>query len=448
MGQPLRPGPGGRFARRVCLVLLAVMAPASWSAETGRAPSRDCETSILEGAGPIGLLWFREGCRVFLRLWSVAPSAFGQWGRGPTANAESCADCHPGHGRGGLASGPGNAPVPAVLRLSLKGAAQGGAPRPHPRYGHQLQTLGILGRVPAEGRLRVEWIESRGMHDDGEVVLLRRPGIVVADPAFGPLGPDTLFSLRVAPGLEGLGLLEAIPERALRRRLGGRARLNRVIGSHGPVTGRFGWKAGQADLESQVAAALHEDLGVTSIHHPVDNCPAVQTACRAETPARGPEASVSDLESLVAHLRMAAPRTSAATPDGRTASGAGLFAALGCATCHVPSWRLPADTALPGAAGITVRPYTDLALHSMGPGLSDGRPEFRAGPADWRTAPLWGLSRARGPDGTWHLLHDGRAGSVEEAVLWHGGEATAARRRFSALPRAKRQQLLRFVESL
>jgi CxxC motif-containing protein (DUF1111 family) len=84
----------------------------------------------------------------------------------------------------------------------------------------------------------------------------------------------------------------------------------------------------------------------------------------------------------------------------------------------------------------------------MGEGLADGRPDYLAGPRDWRTQPLWGLGLSAAVSGSSALLHDGRARSVTEAILWHGGEAEASRERFRSMPKADREALVHFVESI
>jgi CxxC motif-containing protein (DUF1111 family) len=103
---------------------------------------------------------------------------------------------------------------------------------------------------------------------------------------------------------------------------------------------------------------------------------------------------------------------------------------------------------LPALSKRTFRPFTDLLLHDMGPGLADGRPDFKAGPRDWRTAPLWGIGVSEQVNGSTHLLHDGRARNVLEAILWHGGEAKASRDIFAGLSKAERDDLIAFVNSL
>lgn len=324
-----------------------------------------------------------------------------------------------------------------VLRLSTPGPD--GTPRPHPAYGLQLQQQGTLGVVPAEGSATIDWIEERVALEDGAVVRLRRPAIRVDALAFGDLGPDTLMSARVAPSLAGLGRLEAIPAAALEALAardagdGIRGRVNRPNG--GTTVGRFGHKANVASLRDQVLVALHEDLGLTSAAFPEQNCPRAQADCARQPAAQRPEVRDDEIDDLVAFVRALPPPEPRSTNDAMVRIGAALFRTMNCSGCHVP--RIA-----PGAP----EAYTDLLLHDLGAGLADGRPEFEAGPRDWRTAPLWGAGAAAAAGA--RFLHDGRARSLEEAILWHGGEADAARMRYVRLPRSSRAALIRFLSTL
>jgi CxxC motif-containing protein (DUF1111 family) len=374
------------------------------------------------------------GREAFDTLWSVAPSAFGVWGRGPTSNAERCADCHPA---------PGEALAADALLARLAVPRQDSRLVPHPAYGMQLQTRGVLGRVPAEGVLHVQWEESTVTLDDGTPVALRAPRAQLDGLAFGPLD-GARVSLRRALPLHGVGLLEAVPGAVLESLAavpaapGVHGRVSRVPDPtvNTPAIGRFGHKAAHPSLFAQAAAALHQDIGVTSPLHPWQNCPAAQRECLAAGDPGALEAGqrlVEDLAIFLATLP-APPRQAGTHPDGER-----LFETLGCAACHRPV--LPV-AGIPGTA--QVRAWTDLLLHDLGEGLDDGVAEHDAEPRLWRTAPLWGLARRHG-DG---LLHDSRARCVEEAILWHGGEAATARHRYAALPAGARAALLRFLESL
>lgn len=380
-----------------------------------------------------------RGRLLFEQRWFVAPSSLGPWGRGPTSNAEACSDCHAGRGRGAPPEAPDEPMTKMVLRLSKQAAAADGAARPHPLYGLQLQQQGTLGVVPAEGSATIDWIEESVTLDDGAVVRLRRPTIRVESLAFGAFGPDVSMSARIAPALAGLGRLEAIPAAALQALAardagdGIRGRVSRI--AVGSSVGRFGHKANVATVREQVAIALHEDLGLTTELFPEQNCPQIQVDCVRQPPGRGPEVRSDQLDDLVAFVRAVPPPQRRADDDATIRLGATLFRTINCIGCHVP--RITPDG--PEA-------YTDLLLHDLGDGLADGRPEFQAGPRDWRTAPLWGAGAAATAGA--RFLHDGRARSLEEAILWHGGEAGAARARYARLPQSSRSALIRFLSTL
>jgi CxxC motif-containing protein (DUF1111 family) len=285
---------------------------------------------------------------------------------------------------------------------------------------------------------------------DGETVTLRKPHLLLKALNYGPLEPEVLLSARVAQPIAGMGLLEAVPEATLlelanaQRRAGLNGRPNWVFDmeQQRTVIGRFGHKANQPSLRQQVATALIEDLGVTSRLFPNESCTPTQTAC-ASMPSVGTlELSDSRFDALLFYLRALAPSPEPVASSEEIARGERLFAQTQCAQCHVPELKTgPAPLA--ALANKTIRPYTDLLLHDMGEGLADERPDFAAGARDWRTPPLWGLA-----SGEASYLHDGRARTLTEAILWHGGEAQAARDAFVAMERHQREALLAFLQSL
>ena len=399
---------------------------------------------------------FTEGRKGFSQHWAVAPSILGLWGRGPTSNGEACTDCHDNGGRGRPPAGPEEPLQSMLVRLSIAGTGPHGEPAPDPNYGDQLQEEGILGRVPAEGHAAIQWSEFQVALGEGELVRLRRPGIELRELAFGPLAPGALLSPRVAPALVGVGLLDAIPEQTIlaaaarSRAAGFDGRPNRVWNAIDGrrAIGRFGHKANVATLLQQIVTAYHEDLGVTSRWFPDENCPAVQIACRAEPPGGHPELPEAFLDPVLLYARALAVPARRNADQAVLKTGEALFAKAGCSGCHAPTLETGDYAPLPAASHQTIHPYTDLLLHDMGDGLADGRPDYAAGPRDWRTAPLWGLGLSGIVNGNTTLLHDGRARSVTEAILWHGGMAEAARDAFRAMSKQERDALIAFVMSL
>lgn len=399
---------------------------------------------------------FEQGRELFAQRWVVAPSPFGLWGRGPLSNAEVCTDCHAHNGRGRPPLTDSEPMRSMLVRLSVPGTGVHGEPLPHVAYGDQLQFQGVLGKVPAEGEAYVRWTEARVVLADGETVTLHAPTVEFRELNFGPLGAQTMYSLRLAPPVFGLGLLEAVPEGAVRtiaeeqRDLGLAGKQNRVWDrtKQASAAGRFGLKANQPNLRQHIASAFLADMGVTSALYPEESCTSVQRECKAMPAGRQPELEEGQLDALLFYVRALGvpPRRNA--DDAQVQLGERLFGTLQCGACHVPALATGDLPAVPQLARQTIHPYTDLLLHDMGEGLADGRPDFEAGPRDWRTAPLWGLGLSEDVNSNGFLLHDGRARSVVEAILWHGGEAQRSRDAFTRLSREERQAVVAFVRSL
>jgi len=391
----------------------------------------------LPGLDPRGLETFRDGAGIFRAAWLQGPSLDTPrfTGLGPLFNRRSCVACHIGNGRGEPPTEASDRTRSLLIRLSLPGADATGAPRAHPVYGDQIQTDAVTGAAP-EARVSFHWVERAVRLADGASVSLRRPEIVLANLAHGPLPADIQMSARISPAVFGLGLLEGVSDETLaaaaraRKPDGVRGRVNMVWDvSRGRLApGRFGLKANQPSLRQQIAGALAGDMGITS------------SFLLGGTAGAGaaPEISDADFEALVSYVAALAPPPPRAR-DAVAARGAKTFAEIGCTACH----REVLD-----ARGGPIHAYTDLLLHDMGEDLADGRPDFGAGGREWRTAPLWGIGLAAAVNDTATFLHDGRARTPAEAVLWHGGEAARARDRFAKLPREMRDALLAFLATL
>ena len=256
----------------------------------------------------------------------------------------------------------------------------------------------------------------------------------------------------------GLGLLEAIteedilagadPDDADGDGISGRPNMVWDRAQQRSVLGRFGWKAGQPNLNQQNAEAFANDMGLTSSLIPHDNCTTAQTDCLAAPHGGEPEVSDNILASVLFYSRnLGVPaRRDVDSPD--VLKGKSLFHQAGCQKCHTPSFTTSADAAEPELASQLIRPYTDLLLHDMGDGLADGREEFLANGREWRTAPLWGIGLTQTVNGHTQFLHDGRARNLLEAILWHGGEAEAAKQQVLRFDSDERAALLAFLNSL
>jgi CxxC motif-containing protein (DUF1111 family) len=397
---------------------------------------------------------FNVGNSFFNDNWVTAPaSTEGRDGLGPLFNAQSCSSCHRFDGRGAPPLEPDDPERGLLLRLSIIGPD--GQPVPDPSYGDQLQDRAI-GGVDAEGRIVITYEEVTGSYADGTPYVLLSPTYDIDQLAYGPLAPGVMISPRIAPAIFGGGLLEAVPAEVVLALAdpddadgdGVSGRPNYVLDEGGAVVlGRFGWKANVASLLLQSSGAFLGDIGITTPLHPVESCLADQTACLAAPNGGSPEVDEAKLERVTFYTRsLAVPaRRDVGQPD--TDAGELVFDEIGCGACHVAELST-GDAELAGLTDQAIRPYTDLLLHDMGPGLADGRPDGEASGSEWRTAPLWGLGLIDDVNGHTRLLHDGRARSIEEAILWHGGEAAAAQQAFLALEVADRRRLLAFLESL
>jgi CxxC motif-containing protein (DUF1111 family) len=276
--------------------------------------------------------------------------------------------------------------------------------------------------------------------------------------AFGDLAEGTMISPRVAPQMVGLGLLQAIDEADLLAHAdpddadgdGISGRPNRVwdVGNEDFALGRFGWKANQPRLEQQNSGAFLGDIGITSSLFPTENCSAAQPDCEAAPNGGQPEIDPTHVDKVDFYSKFLAVPARRDFRDPEVRQGEQLFGTLGCATCHVTQFTTGEVDGLPELSNQTIHPYTDLLLHDLGDDLADGRPDYEANGNEWRTPPLWGIGLFKDVNAHTRYLHDGRARNLEEAVLWHAGEAESSTAAFKALAPAEREALLRFLGSL
>jgi CxxC motif-containing protein (DUF1111 family) len=213
--------------------------------------------------------------------------------------------------------------------------------------------------------------------------------------------------------------------------------------------GRFGWKANQPSLRQQIAGALNGDVGITTNLFTDDGLSASQKEAYQDTPNGGtPELSDKQLQEIVVYVQSLAVPGRRDHSNKQVLRGKQIFTDLKCDACHTPKHTTSNAHALTYLNNQTIRPYTDLLLHDMGEELGDNRPDFKASGTEWRTPPLWGIGMVQTVNGHSTLLHDGRARNIEEAILWHGGEAQQANNNFKALPATDREALIKFLESL
>jgi CxxC motif-containing protein (DUF1111 family) len=391
-----------------------------------------------------------EGDEGFEDAFVPAPAAE-HAGLGPVFDNVSCEACHLGDGRG-RPPNPGEQIQSLLFRSSVAGRGPHGAPVGVPGFGGQLQLRAVPGFQPEVSAV-ISYVDLHGTFTDGAPFDLQVPRYDLAG-VYAPLPPDVLVSPRVAPVVFGLGLLEAVREGDVlaladprdRDRDGISGRANNVwdVARRRTVLGRFGWKANAPNLVQQTAGAYNGDMGVTSSLFPAESC-------EGQDPRCGPHAPEVDDETVGAvalYTRTLGVPARRNLDDPTASAGEQLFHAAGCAGCHVATLRTGTLRGVPEVSNQVIHPYTDLLLHDMGPGLADERPDFQASGQEWRTPPLWGIGLVQTVNGHTNFLHDGRARSLLEAVMWHGGEAQRARDRVRAMTADQRAALVAFLESL
>ena len=441
---------GQLFPAGTAVRILALAAALPVHADSITATGREAFTSPFTGLTRQHRREFFTGDSFFTDPWVSAPAtATNRDGLGPLFHARSCASCHVKDGRGAPPSGD-EVMTGLLLRLS---AADG---RPDKIYGGQLAVRALPGVEP-EAEVKVTWVESEVSLAGGEVVKLRRPDIRITRWNYGDPAPGMLIGPRLAPPVIGGGLLEAVTDLEKRADpddrdgdgISGRVNWLQSSGTGEKVPGRFGWKANVPTLRAQAAGAFSGDMGITSAEEPDGEFTPAQAAKLAGIPNGGrPEADLLVMDRIESYLRGLGVPARRNAGDTTAQKGEALFQSLRCAACHLPEVRTGTEHPFKELQNQTIHPYTDLLLHDMGPDLADGRPDGQASGSEWRTAPLWGLGLNAAVNGNLFFLHDGRARSITEAILWHGGEAEASRAGFTALAPDDRAALLRFLESL
>lgn len=368
-------------------------------------------------------------------------------GLGPVYNAAACHNCHQDAGKRTRLDTTKQVPATMVLQLSIE--QQNGHRQAHPIYGEILNPLSIEG-VPPEARIQIKWVVQQGSYADGSTWQIKQPVLDITQLGYGPLGTETATSLRVPQALFGMGLLEQVAEDELLNpdhaavfdvNINGRANII-TNGKHQEI-GRFGWKANHGSLRSQIAAALANEQGVTSTVHPESICTTAQIECFNADQGEQPEISDADLAAVIAFVRAFPVPEQMPTLSTQEQQGQALFHSIGCAQCHRSQLALEH-----GNARSFIAPYTDLLLHDMGIGLADNRSQHGANGREWRTPPLWGIGLAERMGQKTCYLHDCRANTLEEAILWHSGESQQVTQRYLALSKSQRHALIGFVRTL
>ncbi|MFN0248862.1 MAG: di-heme oxidoredictase family protein [Kofleriaceae bacterium] len=377
------------------------------------------------GRGPFNFVW--------------APPQLGRLFNNP-----ACLGCHGGNGRGlSLVMRGQEFGSQALVRVSLADGepATPGGNIPVPGFGEQLQDHATAG-LP-EVFIEVEWVESTTFYGDGTPQPMREPRVMIQLPNINDPLPPWMISYRQAPPLHGLGLLEAIPDTTLAELedpddadgdgISGRRNLVWDSIAQTMTTGRFGHKASVATLVDQAAGAFVNDMGLTNKVFPEED---------------GITRDVNDDQLAQVTLMISTIAVPAAAPRNSDAlRGKTLFTQFQCASCHIPALET-GDHPIAAVANQRIHPYTDLLLHDVGDLLTDARPDQLATGTEWRTPPLWGIGLTQLVQPGTTFLHDGRARTLEEAILWHGGEAEASQQAFRNAKKTDRDSLIRFLQTL
>ena len=388
-------------------------------------------TFCLAQTNPFGIsdagLEYLTGQALFEKNWVSAPSSTkGSDGLGPIYNARSCAQCHLNAGKGQL---------PDALNFRVNSEF----------LGKQIQSKAVSG-LPAEAEIEITYNTRLEKLDANTEIILYEP-IYRINAEINGQNEVIQYSPRLAPPLFGLGIIDAIPLQEILAKADPNDRNNDGIsGTAG--TGRFGWKADVANLEEQIALALSLDLGISSelFPNPFGDCTALQDYCLLTPHGASSEdqnleigpSTFASLLNFISNIPLSTVEQASVDDQGRV-----IFENVGCSSCHAASY-------LNSESATNRNLYSDLLLHDMGDALADTLNNAQS--KEWRTPPLWGLSAYieyqlnKGQEQ--HYLHDGRARSLVEAILWHDGEGSAAKQAFKALSTEDREDLINFLQSI
>ena len=404
---------------------------------------------------------FILGKSFFKIPWVLAPSSTtARDGLGPLYSSNTCISCHPNNGPSKILTKNNNISRGYISKLSiqsnniksytLKESHIGFIKEP--TYGKQISINGSI-NVPFEAKPIILYENKYITYHDGTIVTLRKPKQGISNQLtklqYGNMHKNTSISNRLSRALIGLGLLNSLTDKQILRNqdindsnndgISGKANIVYNPKHKDFRVGRFTWKASTSSMIHQVASAAINDMGLTSSYFNNENCTSYQKRCLDIMKKNEKKFDLTDerLEAIAFYLNnLKIPKSIITQKKGEK-----LFKKIGCARCHIPSFTLN--------SGYRIKPFTDMLLHDMGDELSDGRNEFLATPNEWRTAPLWGIGKYKivlqeKPN----LLHDGRARSIEEAILWHGGEARMSQKIFVNLHKKQREQIIKYIEEL
>lgn len=393
----------------------------------------------------------RAGDKAFADIFVTAPNIVNQ-GLGPIFNQNSCENCHVANGRSPFPSSTSDLRG-LLFRLSVPGINIHNGPVAVPGFGGQLQNKATFG-IQAEASITWQEIEDIQQYLDGEKYSLRHFVFAIENPYIA-LPSNVMVSPRIAPPIIGLGLLEAISEQDILSYadpndtngdgISGKANYVWNSKEQKMMLGRFGWKANEPSLLQQTADAYNNDMGITSPYNPIEN---FFDQSQYDKLADDPEIDQATLLAATFYTQSLAVPRRRNWEDSEVRNGKFLFSKLKCDACHRPGYTTAQHPEYPFLSNQSIFPYTDMLLHDMGDGLADNRPDYEATGNEWRTPPLWGIGLTKIVGGHTNFLHDGRARSLEEAILWHGGESENSKEAFRKLNKTDRAAVVRFLESL
>ena len=410
---------------------------------------------------------FLVGNALFERMWedSSISKNIAKDGLGPFFSARSCESCHINDGRGHIPLTNKEDKISVVIQISQNIEQSNDYIKniDDDTYGGQISEFAVKD-VLKEADIIIDYKYSLEMYEDGRVVELRRPIIKIDNLNYGEFNESTTFSARIAQPMIGLGLIENISDQSLlmnediddTNKDGVSGKANKVwdIQKEKLEIGRFGWKAAQPSVYQQTADAFYHDMGLSNkLYSNPFNCTSKQEECTKAISGNSEE--YDDLEVSSDQLDLVTFYSSQLGVPARRSinaenvkKGKEIFFALNCNSCHVESFTTGDFGSHANLNNQIIYPYSDFLLHDMGESLSDGVSEFFAQGSEWRTPPLWGIGLTSIVSDEYGYLHDGRARTIEEAILWHGGEANEIIQNYKKLKKNEVNQLLSFINSL
>lgn len=391
------------------------------------------------------------GDKAFEATFVTAPAPKNS-GLGPIFNSVSCFSCHVGDGRG-KPPVPGEQFISLLIRLSLPGQDQYGGPLDVPGFGGQFQQKSIFGII-SEGAIDLNYTYQTYYFPDGTTYELQTPSYSIINP-YTTFPGNVMLSPRIAPPVFGLGLIEAIPDWAILAKedisdvnndgISGKANYVWNIDKKQLTIGKFGWKSNTPSLIQQIAAAYNQDMGITNRLFPFESS---KNQPQDDLISDDVELSDSLLHAVTFYMQTLAVPARRDVKNDEVQKGKKLFYDAKCVACHTPKQRTAVNVAFPAISNQLIFPYTDLLLHDMGEALSDQRTDYLAQGNEWRTPPLWGIGLTEIVNGHSNFLHDGRARTLIEAIMWHGGEAENSKNVVKNMTLNDRNALIKFLRSL